>query len=61
MIRGLGCHSVNDALTTNGYSSPSLDDQGTSSAAEIWTQAHFWLEIRFAFRLTPHWKRLTLA
>jgi hypothetical protein len=37
-----------------------LDDQGTSSAAEICAQAHFWVEIRVAFRLSPRWTRLTL-
>ena len=42
-------------------SSSSLDDQGTSSAAKIRAQAHFWVEIRVAFRPTPHWTRLILV
>jgi hypothetical protein len=40
---------------------PFSDDHGNSSAAEIRTQAHFWVEMRFAFRLTPHWARPTIA
>ena len=42
-------------ISLDGYGAGS--NQGISNPL---AQAHFWVEIRAAFRLTPRWIRLTL-